>query len=59
MVHSYFYLVYSETTIWSMSAKLNLAGFCVAIGGCDIRISSRKAKMGLNFVKIGLHPGKK
>ena len=25
---------------------------------CDIRIASRKAKMGLNFVKIGLHPGK-
>jgi len=33
------------------------AGFCVAIGGCDIRIASNKAKMGLNFVKIGLHPG--
>ena len=30
----------------------------MAIGGCDIRISSKKAKMGLNFVKIGLHPGK-
>ena len=36
---------------------INISGFCVAIGGCDIRIASNKAKMGLNFVKIGLHPG--
>lgn len=33
------------------------AGFCVAIGGCDMRIASTTAKMGLNFVKLGLHPG--
>ena len=31
----------------------------MALGGCDIRIASPKAKMGFNFVKIGLHPGKK
>ena len=35
-----------------------VAGCCVALGGCDIRIASPKAKMGFNFVKIGLHPGK-
>ena len=38
--------------------QIKFTGFCVAIGGCDIRIASKKAKMGLNFVKIGLHPGK-
>lgn len=32
------------------------AGFCVALA-TDIRISHPKAKLGLNFVKIGLHPG--
>jgi len=33
------------------------AGFCMALGGCDIRVASTKAKMGLTFVKLGLHPG--
>jgi enoyl-CoA hydratase len=32
------------------------AGFCVALA-TDIRVANPKAKMGLNFVKIGLHPG--
>lgn len=32
------------------------AGFCVALA-CDLRIAAREAKLGLNFVKIGLHPG--
>ncbi len=32
------------------------AGFCVALG-CDIRIVSERAKLGLNFTKLGLHPG--
>ena len=32
------------------------AGFCVALA-TDIRVAHPKAKMGLNFVKIGLHPG--
>ena len=36
---------------------LTYTGCCVALGGCDIRIASPKAKMGFNFVKIGLHPG--
>lgn len=32
------------------------AGFCVALA-CDIRIAASEAKLGLNFVKLGLHPG--
>lgn len=33
------------------------AGLCLALGGCDIRIASTRAQMGLTFVKLGLHPG--
>lgn len=33
------------------------AGFCMALGGCDIRVASSKAKMGLTFTQLGLHPG--
>ncbi len=32
------------------------AGFCVALA-CDIRIVSTRAKLGLNFTRLGLHPG--
>jgi enoyl-CoA hydratase len=32
------------------------AGLCFALG-CDIRVASKKAKMGLTFVGLGLHPG--
>lgn len=32
------------------------AGFCVALA-CDLRIVSDRAKVGLNFTKLGLHPG--
>lgn len=32
------------------------AGFCVALA-CDLRIAAREARLGLNFVKLGLHPG--
>jgi len=32
------------------------AGLCVALG-CDIRIAAREAKLGLNFVRLGIHPG--
>lgn len=32
------------------------AGLCLALG-CDIRIASLDAKLGLNFVHLGLHPG--
>lgn len=33
------------------------AGFCLALGGCDIRVASAGSKMGLTFVQLGLHPG--
>jgi len=33
------------------------AGFCLALGGTDIRVADTKAKMGLTFAKLGLHPG--
>ena len=32
------------------------AGFCFALG-CDLRIIHRKAKLGMTFVKLGIHPG--
>jgi len=32
------------------------AGLCVALA-CDLRIGSTEAKLGLNFTKLGLHPG--
>ena len=32
------------------------AGLCVALA-CDIRLASREAKLGLNFSRLGLHPG--
>lgn len=32
------------------------AGFCVALA-CDIRLIANEAKVGLNFTRLGLHPG--
>jgi enoyl-CoA hydratase/carnithine racemase len=32
------------------------AGLCLAMA-CDIRLAAREAKLGANFVKVGLHPG--
>ena len=32
------------------------AGLCVALA-CDLRIVARDAKLGLNFTRLGLHPG--
>jgi enoyl-CoA hydratase len=32
------------------------AGLCVALG-CDIRVAGTDAKLGLNFTKLGIHPG--
>jgi enoyl-CoA hydratase len=32
------------------------AGLCVALG-CDIRYIAHESKVGLNFTKLGLHPG--
>ncbi len=32
------------------------AGLCLALA-CDIRLAAREAKLGANFVRVGLHPG--
>ena len=32
------------------------AGFCVALG-CDFRYAAQEAKLGLNFTRVGVHPG--
>jgi enoyl-CoA hydratase len=32
------------------------AGLCVALA-CDLRLVAREAKVGLNFARLGLHPG--
>ncbi len=32
------------------------AGLCVALA-CDVRVASNAAKLGLNFTRLGLHPG--
>jgi enoyl-CoA hydratase/carnithine racemase len=32
------------------------AGFCVALA-CDLRVTAREARLGLNFTRLGIHPG--
>ena len=32
------------------------AGLCVAMA-CDMRVAAKEAKLGVNFVRVGLHPG--
>jgi enoyl-CoA hydratase/carnithine racemase len=32
------------------------AGLCVALA-CDLRVAAREAQLGLNFVRLGIHPG--
>jgi enoyl-CoA hydratase/carnithine racemase len=43
-------------TIAAINGPAVGAGFCVALA-CDLRIAAATAKMGLNFVRLGLHPG--
>ncbi len=43
-------------TIAAINGAAIGAGFCVALG-CDIRLVSDRARVGLNFTKLGLHPG--
>jgi enoyl-CoA hydratase len=43
-------------TIAAINGHAIGAGCTLALA-CDMRIASRKAKLGLGFVKIGLHPG--
>ncbi len=43
-------------TIAAINGPAVGAGFCVALA-CDIRIAAANARMGLNFVRLGIHPG--
>ena len=43
-------------TIAAINGHAIGAGFCVALG-CDFRYVATEAKLGLNFTKIGVHPG--
>jgi enoyl-CoA hydratase len=43
-------------TIAAVNGHAMGAGFCVALG-CDFRYVAEEAKLGLNFTRIGLHPG--
>jgi enoyl-CoA hydratase len=43
-------------TVAALNGPAIGAGLCVALG-CDIRIAAREAKLGLNFARLGIHPG--
>jgi enoyl-CoA hydratase len=43
-------------TVAAMNGHAIGAGCCVALA-CDMRIVAREAKLGLNFTRLGLHPG--
>jgi enoyl-CoA hydratase len=43
-------------TIAAINGHAIGAGLCVALG-CDIRYVAQDARLGLNFTKLGLHPG--
>jgi len=43
-------------TIAALNGAAIGAGFCVALA-CDLRVAARDAKLGLNFTRLGIHPG--
>jgi len=43
-------------TIAAINGHAIGAGFCVALA-CDMRFASSRAKLGLNFAMLGIHPG--
>ncbi len=43
-------------TIAALNGHAIGAGFCVALG-CDFRYAAHEAKLGLNFTRLGVHPG--
>lgn len=45
-----------QPTLAAVNGPAIGAGLCVALA-CDLRIAARNAKLGLNFVRLGIHPG--
>jgi enoyl-CoA hydratase/carnithine racemase len=45
-----------QPTLAAVNGAAIGAGCCVALA-CDLRIAAREAKLGLNFNRLGLHPG--
>ncbi len=43
-------------TVAALNGHAVGAGLCVALA-CDLRVASKAAKLGLNFTRLGLHPG--
>lgn len=43
-------------TVAALNGAAIGAGFCVALA-CDLRVAARDAKLGLNFTRLGIHPG--
>jgi len=43
-------------TVAALNGHAIGAGFCVALA-CDVRLAAHEAKLGLNFTKLGVHPG--
>lgn len=43
-------------TISAINGAAIGAGLCVALG-CDLRYAARGAKLGVNFARVGIHPG--
>lgn len=43
-------------TIAALNGAAIGAGFCVALG-CDFRYAAAEARLGLNFTRVGVHPG--
>jgi enoyl-CoA hydratase len=45
-----------QPTLAAINGAAIGAGCCVALG-CDMRLAAREAKLGLNFTRLGIHPG--
>jgi len=43
-------------TVAALNGAAIGAGFCVALA-CDLRVAAQDAKLGLNFTRLGIHPG--
>ena len=45
-----------QPTVAALNGPAIGAGCCVALA-CDLRVAARDAKLGLNFTRLGIHPG--